>query len=451
MDRLKVAKEAYERVAPVAGEVVDKTKSDQLEAWLIEYVCPVVEDLSAIGAFRQMANWPIDRLVAGAKAPERKLVEAMDRTLVEVAQTFVQVGGQPDVQMQLCRMFPTVSMKQESNVDQHDTGKSLPHHFVPALESIAEISARPWFDLVVPEEYMYPCRELNLINPKGLPLAEFDELENPHLATLGDYVSRLAVMRIDHWATLLNRFAGGCVCAITQLDRNTEADLLSVANAQSRLQRCLSDIGTLRFAGAPARTRDSSIVLTQIYAAYSPRPRLDWLLVPADIVAANRGFVRLCVRRPVCDMRVLLRVVAALDDVQELYVQEPTVVDTIAVAVDSKRLVLLERPRRAFWDGKLIKADWDGNTLIWEFLWELASNRKQLKAVDRFRLSNSKSERAIIDRRSRLSTMVPRELREKIVPAGRRTYRLELDPEDIALLLVDELDQIVDSNAHLKK
>lgn len=446
MDRLKVAKEAYKRVAPLPNEDIDEAKSDQLEAWLIEYVCPVVEDLSNIREFRQLANWPIERLADGATEPERRSVEAMDRALVEVAGTLARVGGQPDVQMQLQRTFPLARSNQPPDFDLRNAAKSPPGHLVPALEAITEITTRPWFDLVVPEEYFHPCRELNLMNPKGEPLKEFD-FENPHLATLGDYVTRLTLMRIDHWTTMLGRFVGGCIVVLTQLNRNTESDLLSVTNAQAELRRRLSDIEAMRIAGAPARIRDSSIALIQIYAAYSPSPRLEWLLVPKDIVAANRGLVRLCVRRPVCDMRVLLRIFAALDDVQKLYEQGPTVLDAFAVAVDSKRLVLLETPRRAFWDGKRIDADWDGNTLIWELLWELAHKRTQLKAVDRYCLSNSKSARAIVDRRSRLSKMIPIALDDKIIASGRRTYQVEIDPEDIALFLRKEQDQIIDANA----
>ena len=445
MDRLKVAKEMYDRVAPLAGDVVDEAKSDQLEAWLIEYVCPVVDDLLAIGEFQRLANWPIERLSPGKTTPERQLVEAMDGALVEIAGTLFQVGAQPDVKMQLRRLSPAVPADRAAVVAQDGPVASRPQAFVPELEAIAEIAGRPWLDLAVTEEeYFHPHRELNLINPKGAPLGEFDAFENPHLVTLGDYITRLAVMRMDHWATLLRRFATGCVFALSQLDRDTEGDLLSIAKAQSRLQSSWSDLDGLRLAGRNARTRDSSVVLTQIYASYSPSPRLDWLLVPPDVIAANRGFVRLCVRRPVCDMRVLVRVAAALDDVQEIYRQGPTVEDTIATAVKCQRLVLLAPPRRAFWDGKRIEAAWDKNTLIWELLWELASRRRQSKPVDRFCLSNSKSEGAISHRRSRLSKMIPAELDAKIVPVGRRTYQLDVDPEDIALFCVEEHDQIVD-------
>jgi len=88
----------------------------------------------------------------------------------------------------------------------------------------------------------------------------------------------------------------------------------------------------------------------------------------------------------------------------------------------------------AFWQHAEFHAAWDENPLLWELLWALARRGQQAQAVDRFCLSNSESDRAIVDRRSRLGRLLPAGLRARIRPAGRRSYRLDLAPEEIALV-----------------
>jgi len=64
--------------------------------------------------------------------------------------------------------------------------------------------------------------------------------------------------------------------------------------------------------------------------------------------------------------------------------------------------------------------------------------------VDRDQLSNKKSERAIRDRRSDLGRLLPPELDAFIVSAGRYTYRLNLPPDESALLVHEDDVKIVD-------
>ena len=76
-----------------------------------------------------------------------------------------------------------------------------------------------------------------------------------------------------------------------------------------------------------------------------------------------------------------------------------------------------------------------------EFRQERAKTRK---AVDRFNLSGASSEDAIKHRRSRLKKLIPSDLNEQIESAGRRTYRLSLDPGEIALLRSEAEERLVD-------
>ena len=69
-------------------------------------------------------------------------------------------------------------------------------------------------------------------------------------------------------------------------------------------------------------------------------------------------------------------------------------------------------------------------------MWELAVKAQEAAGVDPDSLSNRKSIRAIIDRRSWLGSMIPEALNDLIESAGRRTYRLELPRSDIQLFAV---------------
>ena len=87
--------------------------------------------------------------------------------------------------------------------------------------------------------------------------------------------------------------------------------------------------------------------------------------------------------------------------------------------------------------GGPVQAPWDANPLLWELLWELAGRARRSQAVDRFCLSNPEPGRAIVDRRSRLGRLLPPGLDGLIRAAGRRAYRLQLPPGEVALFHVD--------------
>jgi hypothetical protein len=62
--------------------------------------------------------------------------------------------------------------------------------------------------------------------------------------------------------------------------------------------------------------------------------------------------------------------------------------------------------------------------------------------VDRFCLSNPESDRAIVDRRSRLGRLLPGGLDGLIRSSGRRAYRLQLPPGEVALFHVEQEERV---------
>ena len=152
----------------------------------------------------------------------------------------------------------------------------------------------------------------------------------------------------------------------------------------------------------------------------------------------------MAIRRCTCDLVAIHKVVSALNGVAELYRAAACGELRLADAIASKKLVLVEAPRIAYWEGKSLEANWERRTKRWELLWELASSAKRKLPVDRENLSNRKSERAIRDRRSDLSKDLPYQLDALIVPAGRYCYRLNLPPAEIALFIHDGDTELVE-------
>lgn len=287
MDRLRLAKESYERIASASRGIMDERKSDEFEAWLESSVCSVVEDLSEIGHFREYVNWPLEKLSPESAAPERRLVDGVDGGLVALARCLCQVGGKPDVQSGLDRYFS----RNPAAVATDERRRVIS---LPPLSEIEWIAGRLWMDLVAIEDFFHPCRELYLMDPGRSFEEKFDALENPQLVTLGDYLTRLMFLRIDHWESQLGAFANGCVLALSRLDRDFSSDLEAVVLARSDFERRLKSLREACLAGKDARTRDSCIVLTQVYAAYAPHPRLDWLALPIAAAIEHVGIILAC-------------------------------------------------------------------------------------------------------------------------------------------------------------
>ena len=63
--------------------------------------------------------------------------------------------------------------------------------------------------------------------------------------------------------------------------------------------------------------------------------------------------------------------------------------EAIEQAVSRGDLVLVERPRTAYWQRKPIRIDWDKRQTPWNFFWELCSHAKAGQPVDQFNFGES--------------------------------------------------------------
>ncbi|MCI0359735.1 MAG: hypothetical protein L0211_14760 [Planctomycetaceae bacterium] len=104
-------------------------------------------------------------------------------------------------------------------------------------------------------------------------------------------------------------------------------------------------------------------------------------------------------------------------------------------AVQSGALVLLDRPRTAFFGGRQIEVDWDAQAASWAYLELLARGGKAGGIIDHMSVGNNAAEDILKRRKNRLKNLpgMSTQLIDLIVCAGRRTQHLELPPAQIRI------------------
>lgn len=81
MEGLTLAERRYQQVMPTPNLEWGEFPVRTLLVWLVDDVCPVLEDYSRRPAFRTQATWSLRTLVAGASTPERRCIETVDEAL----------------------------------------------------------------------------------------------------------------------------------------------------------------------------------------------------------------------------------------------------------------------------------------------------------------------------------------------------------------------------------
>jgi hypothetical protein len=224
LDRLDIALARYEEMLSTPGPRTAATKGRELSVWLDQDVCPVVEELSQCAAFRVEARWPIERLQPGSASVERALVETVADGLVQCAAAVAGLAELPTVRAELLQVQPAQERLSQGNrrrsagTASGPEGKSAPQ----GLATMALIARRPWRDLVVLEDYFGPVSDLNLVDRQSylgpdssqVQIAEFLPFYNPQLHSLGDFVARTLLIRIEYWQSILQRFWLRCQTAL---------------------------------------------------------------------------------------------------------------------------------------------------------------------------------------------------------------------------------------------
>lgn len=111
--------------------------------------------------------------------------------------------------------------------------------------------------------------------------------------------------------------------------------------------------------------------------------------------------------------------------------------DDPETAIASDALVLVERPKTAYWQGQEIEVDWDRYGVLWTFMWELGCHAKSGQPVDRLTFGEHAHQDVVAKQKSRLlnEPSFPADLGDRIVSVGIGTQRLDLSPEKIRIFV----------------
>jgi hypothetical protein len=440
MNRLQLAQHGYETIARALATALDEPTSDRAESWLRDDVCPVFEELARSQIFRLLVRWSCDRLTTKANFQERRLVEAVDRALIDCAKQL---------------LFVAVNEATERSHDEHTIRDrvSISGADFAVLELIAQ---RPWIALAFADEFFHPACELGLRKPDPAHTVAFrkrGELRVP----LGDYVTRCMLARVDYWKCALERILNDVLCGRSgqpTYNQNLGARLF---DAKATLDRSDQDLRAACCNGPDAGRREASIILTQVYAAYAPSPDLRWLGFPGS-GSGKQGRIRSCVRRPglmqvgecnetgvieivesrrasLCDPDVLRGIAASLGSVASFYNVPEDPDELIDWAMRRARLVLVDRAQRAvFWnESPVAEEQWDSHPTEWNLLWTLATNLGA--PVDQSMLA-SPDLHPLKSRRHRLAKLLDDvlDLDGFIETKRRQGYALKLPDAEVILL-----------------
>lgn len=433
MNKLLLALQGFEDLGPLHEQDMTEEKSDRVEMWLKEDVCPAVEALIDNRSFQIHTLWSVSHLRKGVGTAERQLVERVDNLLVKLAE-----------QIKTCLPY----------LDQPPLTEFQ-------LESIELIAEKNWFDLVNPDDFVLPTQHLML--DKSNEQHTFHFRKANQIKIPGDHVCDSMFARIEYWKKILDQVCRICFCAKRTEDEQSNREFSSLMYCVGQLDPSIEDLKKACLKTKQKILRDACITLSLVYLAYADHPELDWLIRDShQAKVITQSFRRSVVRPPgeiqhvekqpngsfivitkeralLCVPSVIRKISKALADVKTIYDIPDDPDDLIDWACSHARLVLVDHsPRQVFWEGEPIERGWDTHPVNWDLLWKLANNPG--KAVDQGMLSNPHKQ-SIRSRRSRLKDLLERfdVLNQLIKTVRGQGYCLELDKNNIILLESDGL------------
>tara|TARA_R110000850_G_scaffold87045_1_gene187308 strand:- start:4709 stop:6058 length:1350 start_codon:yes stop_codon:yes gene_type:complete len=433
MNKLLLALQGFEDLGPLQEINMTEEKSDCVEAWLKESVCPVVEELVDLKTFQSNTIWSASHLSKGVETRERKLVEDVDDCLVKFA-----------VQLEAC--FPYIYQAR------------IP---IRHLNDIRFIAQRRWFDLVHAEDFYQPTQQLLLEESNNQHINNFRNYKQNR--TPGDHVCDSMFVRIKYWKEILEKIYKLFFATIRINDEQSMKEFSSLIDCVTQLDSSVKELQKVCLKSTQKTLRDACTTLSLIYLSYADRPELNWLVEDSSEVEVRSRIFRSTVVRPpgeiqhvekqldgtlklikqepasLCDPAVIRKVAQALMDIKSIYEVPDSPEDLIDWACSQSRLVLVDHsPRQVFWDGEPIVQKWDTEAVQWNLLWILAYNPGI--AVDKEMLHQPQGQK-INSRRSRLKKLLADciELNDLITTVYAQGYRLELKSDDITLLESDGL------------
>lgn len=438
MDDLTLALSKFGQLHAKTATGLASSSAAEFSHWIQQYVCPVATRLTDDGDFQTYASWPIDHLAPRARTHERQLVNDIDRALTDLAKLLVAFSQERAVRAEL--------LQRDDNVEEVATETATSTPQLKYETAIQQIATRPWDDLAVPQEFFFPHCELNLTDDFGpdfatMQLADFNSATQPRLLPLGDFISRMCFLRIEHWLFYLRRF---CILCHAAAKLGNVDEWQHIQSESAALEESLAQLHHQCEWTEEAELREACIVLVQVLAEYRPTMTIDWLRIPG-------GFPTHCVglRHRIEQLRDLSVVDQIANALARVRVLGRTIVDEtddiLQYHIAKKPLVLVAAMGRQelYWHRKQVDVEWEKYPARWELLEKLVRAARHGTGTTE-RHSNAKR---MADARARVKFQLPHDLDELIISGGHGCYRLDLPSDQVCIFEGETVDRLAVASA----
>ncbi len=437
MDRLELALRRYLQIVPKAVGPLN-VPVRKIRVWLAEDVCRVLEDFTARPTFREYASWPIRVLRIGAATPERALVERVDDQLQLCGKALTKLTALKIVSKKLDELFPPkIEIVAETaeisgrGIKRTATKTAPVDHLKVELSQVRAIAGRDWKDLVEVNDYFEPQQEwVDAGNGQRVQRGEWVVSVNPELLPIGNFVVRCLLKRIEMRFEILRSARKKCLTVFRHIPPKYPKQRTAVEASWDELVKSIIEIQQALRTGQEMRLRDSCVALTQTYAAFHPKPNLDWLGLRPGIIEQGRSTLAARLTQWQ-NAQMLDRIATSLGDLRYLF-PEGSTLSAVEEAVASGGLVIEERTQVVHWETQQIaERFWP---VPWKFLLALARCARSQSAAGLSDVYGNKvvSDSAISTTFGRLKHALPPTLWKLVKPGKEpRTYRLHLEPHRI--------------------
>lgn len=433
MDKIEFAERRYKQILPNPAKYVLDLR--RLKIWLVDDVCPVIEEFVRRPKFRDYATWSIVVLKAGSKSPERREIDNTDDALARCAGAFTKLAAKPQIQSRLTKLYPPSRRAVRQVVEISGSGTrcldqetGLRDSLSAELSQVATIARRPWKDLVAISDFLDPQQEY-LLGDDGewRQVADLIVALNPELHPVGNFVVRCMFQRFHRFLAPV-RATRNKVARVVASSRRRNKEFDKADLLWNELQARYAALQKTHLTGIDNQLRDSCTILTQIYAAFHPAPELGWIPLSSEQIHSDIGRLRHRITN-FQNGEMFDRIAAALGDLRRLYGDELPNQSAIDEAIAEGGLVVCAAKMEAFWAGKKIDGRWNRFKKPWELLTHLARRGGSGSDVTVSDLYGDKlvSDNALGSLVDRLKKLLPPSLRKWVIPGmSSKTYRLEI-------------------------
>lgn len=433
MERLQLALRRYQQIVPTAVGFLD-VPARQLQVWLDEDVCAVLDDYARRPAFREQASWSIRTLRPGSGTPERLLLDRLDDEIVRCAAAVTRLIRHKILRRAISEMFPPVSINDSETVKIRSGGitrinaeQTLHDETAAELNRVEAMTRRWWPDLVNIKDYFEPHQEFVEVEPGvHVQRGEWIVSVNPELLPVGNFIVRCLLKRVRLLVADLDSAIGKARSALREVRPTYREDVEEVDSSWETLSRLVPELNELFRTGGANRLRDACTAATQVYSAFHPAPDLDWLGLDPALVERDRQMIQSRIGH-FQKAEMFERIATALGELQSLYEEEDTRRTTIERAVASGGLVIVEDSREVYWKQERLETL---SKRSWTFLIALARKAPRRGAVDYRDVFDGEavSNSAMSTVWGRLKERLPASLSRLVEPGeSPQTYRLVLE------------------------